>query len=172
MARKVLLGCMAAALALAGCTTAREKSAPPPPAPTAPTPAPAPAQTTTAADKPKPRPAARPTPRPIRVAATPTRADLPAMIGAGATWTVPGSTLAVNRGNTPARQAVPIFRQAGALATVRAALADSPARPQAEFRNGVLTLTFDRGSNEDIAAAVNKTLSVTGGRSLQVALQP
>lgn len=55
---------------------------------------------------------------------------------------------------------------------MRAALADSPAQPQAEFRNGVLTLRFARGSNEEIASAVKKTLSVTGDRNLQVALQP
>lgn len=95
------------------------------------------------------------------------------MIGADASWTAPGfQSFAVRGGDPAAQQPVSIFRQASTLATVRAALADSPARPQAEFRNGVLTLKFDRGSNEEIAAAVNKTLSVTGSRNLQVALQP
>ena len=100
------------------------------------------------------------------------RADLPAMIGSGAKWTVPGRTLAVKSGNPATQQPVPLFRQAGTLAAVRAALAGSSARPQAEFRNGVLTLTFERGSNEEIASAVNKALSVTGSRNLQVAVQP
>lgn len=94
------------------------------------------------------------------------------MIGSGAVWSVPGQRMTVNRGVAPSSQPVPLFRQAGTLASVRAALANSPAQPQAEFRNGVLTLKFDRGSNEEIAAAVNKTLSVTGSRSLQVTLQP
>lgn len=94
------------------------------------------------------------------------------MIGSGATWSVPGESMTVIRGGATSSQPVPIFRQAGTLAAVRAALAASPAQPRAEFRNGVLTLEFDRGSNEDIASAVNKTLSVTGSRNLRVTLQP
>ena len=170
MARKVLLVCMAAALALAGCTAVRETPLPATPASVAPTPKPAPTRAATTA-KPKPRSTPRTATRPATSPA-PTRADLPAMIGSGAKWTVPGRALAVKSGNATTQQPVPIFRQAGTLATVRAALADSPARPQAEFRNGVLTLNFPQGSNQEIAEAVNRTLSVAGTRNLQVTLQP
>lgn len=177
MPRKVLLGSLCASLVLAGCATVRDQSLPPAPAPVesvnTPTvkPKPAPARTTT---KPKPRKVSRPAPpKPGIQTSEPNRADLPSLIGAGAAWSSPDfRSLAVRRGDAAGRQPVPIFRQAGTLAAVRAALANSPAQPQAEFRNGVLTLKFDRGSNEEIASAVNKTLSVTGSRNLQVALQP
>lgn len=160
------------AVLLAGCATARKEPSPPQPALTAPPAAPRPAATP-APERPKTRPSSRPAaPRPQPGTPAENRADLPVLIGAGTTWTAPGyQSLAVNRGTSP-QQPVPIFRQAGTLAAVRAALAGSPAQPQAEFRNGVLTLKFDRGSNAEIASAVNKTLSVTGSRNLQVTLQP
>lgn len=173
MPRKILLFPLAAALFLSGCAGLREKSLPtPPPAPTAVVPTAPPAVSRDTAEA-KPRAISRPVPRATPQTSTASkRADLPAMIGDGAAWTSSGfQSLAVRRG-TAAQQPVPIFRQAGTLAAVRAALADSPAQPQAEFRNGVLTLRFARGSNEEIASAVKKTLSVTGDRNLQVALQP
>ena len=173
MPRKILLLPLAAALFLAGCSGLREKSLPTPP-PAAPTVVriASPAVLRDAPET-KPRTVSRPLPRATPQTTTASkRADLPAMIGDGAAWTSSGfQSLAVRRG-TAAQQPVPIFRQAGTLAAVRAALADSPAQPQAEFRNGLLTLRFARGSNEEIAAAVKKTLSVTGDRNLQVALQP
>jgi hypothetical protein len=173
MARKTRLqSLLLVAIFLSGCATARKEPAAPQYALTAPPTPPRPAATP-APEKPKTRPAPRPArPRPQPGAAAENRAGLPVLIDAGATWTAPGfQSLAVGRGTSP-RQPVPIFRQAGTLAAVRAALADSPAQPRAEFRNGVLTLKFDRGSNEEIASAVNKTLSVTGSRNLQVTLQP
>jgi len=173
MSRKVLLGHLCTALFLAGCATVREEPAPPAPAASAPMAKPKPAASPTVKKK-KPRTVSQPAPPKPRTPATASnRAELPAMIGSGASWTSPGfQSLAVKRGTPSVQQPVPLFRQASTLAAVRATLADSPARPQAEFRNGVLTLTFDRGSNEEIASAVNKTLSVTGSRSLQVALHP
>ncbi|MBJ7327281.1 MAG: hypothetical protein JHC52_08040 [Chthoniobacterales bacterium] len=93
------------------------------------------------------------------------------MIGNGAAWAEPGRTMVVKRGGTGVQQPVPIFRQAGVLATVRGALAGSSAQPRAEFRHGVLTLTFDHGTNDEISAAVKKTLAVAGSSSVRVALQ-
>jgi len=176
MASKFLLApSFAAALLLAGCATARKEATPPQPV-TQTVAIPATRETP---DKPalkrKPQTASRtasPRKTPPPVPAETTRAALPGMIGSGATWSVPGQSLAVSRGGAASSQPVPLFRQAGTLASVRAALAGSPAQPQAEFRNGVLTLKFDRGSNEEIAAAVKKTLTVTGNRDLRVALQP
>jgi hypothetical protein len=175
MASKTLLApLLTAALLLGGCATARKA-----PAQAAARPIATPktqAATEDTAQKRKPQTASRPAsprqkPQPVSQAAT--RSELPGMIGEGATWTSYGfRSLSVTRGGAATRQPVPIFRQAGALAAVRAALADSPAQPQAEFRNGVLTLKFAGGSNEEIASAVNKTLSVTGSRNLQVTLQP
>jgi hypothetical protein len=81
------------------------------------------------------------------------------MIGHGATWVQPGRTLVVNRGAPAARQAVPIFRQASVLNSVRASLAGAAATPHAEFRRGVLTLTFESGSNAEVASAVRRAIS-------------
>jgi hypothetical protein len=94
------------------------------------------------------------------------------MIGSGAKWEVPGQTVTVNRAGAATTQPVPLFRQAGVLASVRAALAGSPAQPQAEFRHGVLTLTFNSANNDEVAAAVNKAMAVPEARRLQVSLQP
>lgn len=169
--RIALLG--TAAILLAGCAAVREQPAPAAPAAqVAPAPAPKPAAQRTTA-KPKAQtvshPALRKSPQP---GAQASRSDLPAVIGSGATWAVPGKTVIVNRGVAGSTPAVPLFRQAGVLASVRAAVQDSPAQPQAEFRRGVLTLTFNRGSNDEIAAAVNKALSIPEARKLQVSLQP
>jgi len=176
MASKTLLApLLMAAFLLAGCNTARKEPAPAQPVNRTIVPP----KTQTAAEQAAPKRTpqnpskpASPRKKPQPVSPNTTRAELPGMIGEGAAWTAPGfQSLAVSRGASP-QQPVPIFRQAGTLASVRAALAGSPAQPQAEFRNGVLTLKFDRGSNEEIASAVNKTLSVTGSRTLQVTLQP
>lgn len=81
------------------------------------------------------------------------------MIGGNVSWTDAAQrSLVVSRGDPGARRPVPIFRQASVLASVRAALADSPARPEAEFRHGLLTLTFPRGSNAEIAGAVRRAM--------------
>lgn len=170
MARKVLLGCISAALAFAGCTTAREKPAPSTPASVAPAPKPDPTPTPVVA-KTKPRSTPRPAPRPA-TAPAPTRSDLPGLIGGGATWVDPGRTLVVNRGTPGARQPVPIFRQAGVLAAVRANLAGAPAKPHAEFRRGVLTLTFDGGDNAEIAAAVRRAMNTPDAGAMGVYLNP
>jgi hypothetical protein len=55
---------------------------------------------------------------------------------------------------------VPLFRQAIVIASVRSAVAGSPAAPEAAFRNGQLTLAFRRGSPSEVAAAVNRALAV------------
>ena len=170
MARKVLLGCMGAALALAGCTTAREKPVPSAPASVAPAPKPAPTPAPVVA-KTKPRSTPPPAPRPATPPA-PTRSDLPGLIGGGATWVDPGRALVVNRGTPAARQPVPIFRQAGVLAAVRANLAGSAAKPRAEFRRGLLTLTFDGGNNAEIAAAVRRAMNTPDTGAMGVYLNP
>lgn len=95
------------------------------------------------------------------------------MIGHGASWTDPGfSSLVVKRGDPSTLRPVPLFRQANVLASVRAALAASPAQPRAEFTHGTLKLTFDRGSNEEIAAAVKQALAVPEAENIRVSLQP
>jgi hypothetical protein len=67
-----------------------------------------------------------------------------------------GNTLYVSRG--AANAPVPLFRQAIVLANVRSALANTPAT--AEFRRGILTVTFPRGTAQQIASAINRTLQV------------
>ena len=94
------------------------------------------------------------------------------MIGGDATWVDPGRTLVVNRGTPAARQPVPIFRQAGVLAAVRANLSGSPAKPRAEFRRGLLTLTFDGGNNAEIAAAVRRAMNTPDTGAVGVYLNP
>jgi len=154
MRRKALLGCVFGALWLAGCTSVLEKPEQPSPAPVAATTKPKPPSAAPIA-KPKPRVVPRPAPAPKQAPATSSRSELPAMIG-GAKWVDYGRSLVVDQGNPAARQPVPLFKQAGVLAAVRANLADSPAKPRAEFRRGLLTLTFDRGSNAEIAEAVRR----------------
>lgn len=55
---------------------------------------------------------------------------------------------------------VPLFRQAIVLANVRAAVADLPSPPHAEFRQGLLTLKFREASPEQISTAVNRAMTV------------
>jgi hypothetical protein len=83
--------------------------------------------------------------------------------------TAPFSSAPIIKPGAPTtQQPVPLFRQAIVLANVRAAVADLPAPPQAEFRQGLLTLKF-RGANSDqIAAAVNRAMSVPDVARVQV----
>ena len=74
-------------------------------------------------------------------------------------------------GATPA-QPVPLFRQAIVLANVRAAVAGLPAQPKTEFQRGLLTLTFPRGTQAEVAAAVNRALAVPEVSRIQVILAP
>jgi hypothetical protein len=82
------------------------------------------------------------------------------------------SALIIKRGAPATQQPVPLFRQAIVLANVRAAVADLPAPPQAEFRQGLLTLKF-RGANSDqIAAGVNRAMSIPDVARVQVVPAP
>ena len=74
-------------------------------------------------------------------------------------------------GAAPA-QPVPLFRQAIVLANVRAAVAGLPAQPKTEFQRGLLTLTFPRGTQAEVAAAVNRALAIPEVSRLQVILAP
>ena len=165
----------AAALALAGCATARK---PPTPAPQ-PEPAPqaqpeihAPARP--AATPVPARHAPQPPPRPKAPAAaaapTPRQPALPSLIEGKTTWVDYGRSLVVARDSTPGVPPVPLFRQAIVLASVRAAVAGSPAAPKAEFRRGLLTLTFPGGTTQEIAAAVNRAIAVPEVSKLGVQL--
>lgn len=165
-----------AALLIAGCNTAREKSTPPPPVHReAPKPSPSPTPATAARKAPvkslSPAPS-HPKPKPQQPKPpAPPHQDLAALIGDGASWMDYGSTIIITRGGTAARQPVPLFRQAGMLASVRAALSSSPIHPWTEFRHGQLVLTFTEGSNTEIAAAVNKALSASEARNAKVIVQ-
>jgi len=144
------------ALLGAGCSTVRE------------TPAPA---TEPAVVSAAPAPEAKPKPAPVkkrptvsRPAKTPstsqpvTSAQGPAAaINANVTREA-GNSLLVSRGTTAAP--VPLFRQAIVLANVRASVAGLPNPPQAEFRQGLLTLTFPPGSQSEATTAINKALTV------------
>jgi len=132
------------------------------------TPAPAPAQApaaTAPAVKPKPQPTPvkkRPTTsRPAKTPATTQPATTPpspaAAVNANVTREA-GNSLLVSRGTTAAP--VPLFRQAIVLANVRASVAGLPNPPQAEFRQGLLTLTFPPGSQSEATTAINKALTV------------
>jgi hypothetical protein len=94
--------------------------------------------------------------------------DIIDLIRARATWIEPGRSLAVIRASSG--QPVPLFRQAIVLAEVRAALARTPARPQAEIRRGQLTLIFSQGTTPQIADAINRTLGVPEVQRLTVIL--
>jgi hypothetical protein len=63
---------------------------------------------------------------------------------------------------------VPLFRQAIVLANVRAAVAGLPAPPQAEFRQGLLTLKFRGASEKEITAALQRTMEVAEVTRVQV----
>lgn len=168
MPRKVLIIALAGTIPVfTACTKAR-KEAPAPAVVAAVTPA-----SSSAAKAPRPAPQRTP-PRdkpPVAETAAPaprtTQPELPSLIQASASWVEYGKTLSVTRGQS---QPVPLFRQAIVLAAVRSAVAGSAAAPRAEFRNGRLTLAFDRGTNPEIAAAVNRALSVPEVTRLEIQL--
>lgn len=107
---------------------------------------------------PAPQPAARTAPTPLP--ATTIRANV---ISQGNSYLVSRDTAA---------DPVPLFRQAIVLANVRAAVAGLPAQPKAEFRRGLLTLTFLDGTQPEIAAAINRALSVPEVTKLRATLPP
>lgn len=155
-------------LLAAGCSTVRET------APGAPAPAPLLA---TAEPKPQPTPAAdRPAPakrpsKPAPPAPQPASRTSPAAgIDANVTREPGGKSLLVSRGADT--QPVPLFRQAIVLADVRATLAGLPAQPKAEFQRGLLTLTFPRGNQSEVTAAINKALAVPEVTRLRANLPP
>lgn len=170
MSGKALIAVLTAALILTGgCTRVQEKTVPQGPSSVAPPrtapPKPAPARTP---PKPTPPASAPAPPRETAPPPRPPRADLPSLINAPAAWTNYGNSLVVTRGKP---QPVPLFRQAIVLASVRAAVAGSPAAPRAEFRRGVLTLSFGRGTNAEIAAAINRAIAVPEVTRMEVLLQ-
>ena len=78
----------------------------------------------------------------------------------------------VTRVGATQAQPVPLFRQAIVLANVRAAVAGLPAQPKAEFQRGLLTLTFPRGTQAEMAAAVNRAFAVPEVSRIQVVPAP
>ncbi|MBE2179356.1 MAG: hypothetical protein IAE97_02690 [Chthoniobacterales bacterium] len=167
MSGKILIAVLAASVILAGgCTRVHEEAKPQDRVSVAPPgtvpPKPVPARTLAKPSTP-PRPPEAP-----REAAPPPRADLPPLIHAASAWTDYGKSLVVTRGR---HQPVPLFRQAIVLASVRAAVAGSPAAPRVEFRRGRLTLTFGRGTNAEIAAAINRAIDVPEVTRLEILLQ-
>lgn len=84
----------------------------------------------------------------------------------------PPSAAIIIKPGAPATQPVPLFRQAIVLANVRAAVAGLPAPPQAEFRQGLLTLRFRETTPDQVTAAVNRAMSVPEVTRVQVILAP
>ena len=162
MAGKALISALLAAL-LTACTTPRTAIEP---AATAASIAPA---STIPADVTPPRPPATRTAS--RAVVRPPAPPPPAAPEIGTLIrghvTREGNTLFVTRG---ANEPVPLFRQAIVLASVRSALADTPAT--AEFRRGLLTVNFPSGTNRQIAAAINRTLQVPEVTRLRANLPP
>ena len=159
MTGKTPIIAMLTALSLAACTSVRKTPAPSAPtvATTAPVLAPQPT--------PKPTPSQakpRPRPGPSATRATPTASSAPprtaTAINARVSREPGGNSLLVTRGS--AADPVPLFRQAIVLANVRAAVAGLPAQPKAEFQRGLLTLTFPRGTQPEVATAINQALTI------------
>jgi hypothetical protein len=84
----------------------------------------------------------------------------------------PPTAAIISKPGAPATQPVPLFRQAIVLANVRAAVAGLPAPPQAEFRQGLLTLRFRETTPDQVAAAVNRAMSVPEVTRVQVIPAP
>jgi hypothetical protein len=84
----------------------------------------------------------------------------------------PLSAAIISKPGAPATQPVPLFRQAIVLANVRAAVAGLPAPPQAEFRQGLLTLKFREATPDQVALAVNRAMSVPEVTRVQVIPTP
>ena len=153
----VLLLCVGPLFA-AGCAAPRGNTSPIP----AVSPAearPAPPEPSRHFQRTEARSPAKPTPaRPAR-APQPAASRLPEMVNGSFAWIESGRSFSASAGKQPSGATpVPLFRQAIVLADVRAALASSPARPVATFRQGTLTLSFSGGSDSEIADAVNRAL--------------
>lgn len=177
----VMVSCVS--LAGAGCAGARKNATAAPPSAAslshqaAPTSSPAPGIQTgrirtpaSAAPKKKPAPQS-PVAATEAVSAADERSSLPGLIKAQAQWADYGRSLVVARPDAAQAPPVPIFRQAIVLAAVRSALAGCPAAPTAEFRHGLLTLTFPRGTAAEIATAINRAISVPGVARLGVLIE-
>lgn len=151
MPGKALRILLLAAPLLGACAHWPKKPAPEPSAPKeiiAPVDRPARVLTTAQRPRPSATPARiRPSP-PTRPAAPPAQAT-------------GGNDISIvtKPGASPA-ESVPLFRQAIVLANVRASVADLPNPPQAEFRQGLLTLKFRGQSPEQISTAVNRAMKV------------
>lgn len=98
------------------------------------------------------------------------RPGLAGLVNGSFAWIEPDRSFAVTKNNQGPDAPVPLFRQAIVLADVRAALASSAARPNAEFRNGTLSLTFNRASEAEIADAVNRALGAGGVRRISATI--
>lgn len=72
-----------------------------------------------------------------------------------------GQSVILSKPGADPMRSVPLFRQAIVLANVRAAVSGLPNAPQAEFRQGLLTLSFKGASEEQISAAVNRTMAIS-----------
>jgi hypothetical protein len=162
MSGKVPLVAALLALASAGCGTVRE-AAPGTPAPVIATARPQPQPTPVKKTAPRPVEPAPPSPKPAP--RKPPAPDINANVTRES-----GNSLLVARG--PKAEPVPLFRQAIVLADVRASLTGLPAEPKAEFQRGLLTLTFPRASQAQVAAAINKALTVPEVTHLRANLTP
>lgn len=162
MSGKVLRILLLAAPLLGACAHWPKKAAPEVPVPKQVV-APADRPARAAATPSRPRPAATPArTRP----SPPARPTAPSRPAGG-----PDMTIVTKPGASPA-QSVPLFRQAIVLANVRASVADLPDPPQAEFRQGLLTLKFRGQSSEQISTAVNRAMSVPEVTRVQVVPAP
>lgn len=165
MSRKAPLAFVSAAMAfgLTGCATIKPSAGNLPPESVA---APLAQPSPVSAPAPQIRPVSTGKPAtPPNVTAVADHSDLIAMIGGQVEDQ--GNALLVTRAGT-ATAPVPLFRQAIVLANVRAALSGHPAGPSAEFRRGILNLTFRRGTPVQMAAAINRTLLVPEVTRLRV----
>lgn len=152
MSGKALIIIIASAALLAGCATT-------PPSSPLPTEKQAPAVTSTDLPAPVATLRLKPAPRPPAAASAKPVSSKNLADHINGTVVQNGHNLTVTRG-TP-QPPVPLFRQAIVLATVRTTLNNSPAAPQASFQRGELHLRFDRGTNEQIATAINRVLNVS-----------
>jgi cytoskeletal protein RodZ len=83
-----------------------------------------------------------------------------------------GNAVIVTKPGASTAKPVPLFRQAIVLANVRASVADLPNPPQAEFRQGLLTLTFPRGTSTEVNKAVNRAMGIPEVTRVQVIPAP
>jgi hypothetical protein len=160
MTGKALRIALLATPLLVGCASWRKTPAPEP----APVQQIAPAEASTRGAATTPLRPAKTTKRLSSTSATsqPTPPPAPAQTG----------PVIVTRAGASQAQPVPLFRQAIVLANVRAAVAGLPAQPKAEFQRGLLTLTFTRGTQAEMAAAVNRAFAVPEVSRIQVIPPP